>query len=116
LLRLKEREELASKSEFNSLKHKFEIVNREKQHVEKGEKSMKENYMRAEEKIMHLRKEIHTEKRKNEVLSRRIQEMEKSLSALSEEMGGRNVMKLGKRKTLIERDSSSPTLHHNQSN
>lgn len=54
----------------------------------KGEKMMKDNYKRAEEKIMLLRKDIHIEKRKNEVLSRRILEMEKSLSAMSEEIGG----------------------------
>ncbi len=83
---MKEREELASKSAYNSLKHKFDIVNREKEHVEKGEKMMKENYKQAEEKIMLLRKDIHIEKRKNEVLSRRIQDMEKSLTAMSEEM------------------------------
>jgi hypothetical protein len=34
-LRLKEREEMAAKSEYNNLKHKYDIVNREREHIEK---------------------------------------------------------------------------------
>jgi chromosome segregation ATPase len=112
---LKEREELASKSAFNSLKHKFDIVNREKEHVEKGEKMMKDNYKRAEEKIMLLRKDIHIEKRKNEVLSRRILEMEKSLSAMSEDIfdGGHPRSNLPSHKqSVVESDTALPHLNH----
>ena len=34
-LRMKEREELALKSEYNCIKHKFDIVHREREHLDK---------------------------------------------------------------------------------
>lgn len=103
------------------MKHKFDIVNREKEHVEKGEKMMKDNYKRAEEKIMLLRKDIHIEKRKNEVLSRRILEMEKSLSAMSEEIGigmdgGYNRSNVPSYKqSIVDSEGPLPVLTHSPS-
>lgn len=40
---------------------------------------MRNNFKRAEELNMQYKKDLHIEKRKNEFLSRRILEMEKSL-------------------------------------
>ena len=81
---------MALKSEYNILKHKFDIIKGEKEHIERQEKMMRDHYKRSEENLMHSKKEIHTEKRKNEFLSRRMMEMEKSLSALTDDIGGLN--------------------------
>ena len=58
---------------------------KEKDFFEKQAKMMGENYKRSEEKNMQQKIDIHNEKRKNEFLSRRLQEMEKSLSALADD-------------------------------
>ncbi|CDW88953.1 UNKNOWN [Stylonychia lemnae] len=87
LLRLKEREELALKTEFNNLKHKYDIVLKEKDFVEKKAKMLQENLKQSEEKLRQQKIDIHNEKRKNEFMSRRVVEMEKSLSAMADDLG-----------------------------
>ena len=67
---------------------------------------MRNNFTNSEEKITQLKKDIHTEKHKNEVLSRRISELEKSLMALSEEFA-KSPVRFMRRQTRIERNSSA---------
>ncbi len=82
---MKEREQLALRSEYNALKHKYDIIFKEKDFFEKQTKSLTENLKRSEEKLMQQKIDIHNEKRKNEFMSRRIVEMEKSLGIITDE-------------------------------
>eukprot|EP00347_Sterkiella_histriomuscorum_P018638 403344755 len=101
-LRMKERELLALKSEHNSVKHKFDILQKERNFLLQQVSMLEDNNNRQEEKLKQQKIDIHNEKRKNEFMSRRILDMEKSLSAMAEEFNQQVKSQTNNKKSINE--------------